>query len=61
QDINLAAAFCQELIFFKQGRLVLNGPTREVLSEENLQRVFEVPAKVHYDDYAQSAQVVYRI
>lgn len=61
QDINLAAAFCQELIFFKQGRLVLNGPTREVLSEENLQRVFEVPAKVHYDDYARSAQVVYRI
>ncbi|MFP4393363.1 MAG: ABC transporter ATP-binding protein [Desulfohalobiaceae bacterium] len=61
QDINLAAAFCQELIFFKQGRLLLHGPTREVLNEENLQWIFEIPAKVYYDDYAQSAQVVYSI
>ncbi len=61
QDINLAAAFCQELIFFKQGRLLLHGPTLDVLNQDNLLRIFGVPAKVHFDNYAQSAQVVYRI
>lgn len=61
QDINLAAAFCQELIFFKQGRLLLHGPTLDVLNQDNLLQIFGVPAKVHFDNYAQSAQVVYRI
>ncbi len=61
QDINLAAAFCHELIFFKQGRIMLHGPTTEVLTPENLELVFGVRGKVYYDTYAQSTQVVFRI
>ncbi len=61
QDINLAASFCHELIFFKQGRIVLSGPTREVLTTETLKSVFDVRSRVYYDDYAGSTQVVFRI
>jgi len=61
QDINLAAAFCSHIIFFKQGRILLHGPTSEVLTPENLERVFDVRAKVYFDDYAQSTQVVFKV
>jgi len=61
QDINLAAAFCSHIIFFKQGRILLHGPTTEVLTPENLERVFDVRAKVYFDDYAQSTQVVFKV
>ncbi|WP_291318969.1 ABC transporter ATP-binding protein [Desulfonatronospira sp.] len=61
QDINLAAAFCSHIIFFKQGRILLHGTTTEVLTPENLERVFDVRAKVYFDDYAQSTQVVFKV
>ncbi len=61
QDINLAAAFCSHMIFFKQGRILLHGPTPEVLTPENLERVFDIRAKVYFDDYAQSTQVVFKV
>ncbi|RQD77940.1 ABC transporter ATP-binding protein [Desulfonatronospira sp. MSAO_Bac3] len=61
QDINLAAAFCSHIIFFKQGRILLHGPTTEVLTPQNLERVFDVRAKVYFDDYAQSTQVVFKV
>ncbi|MFC1591552.1 ABC transporter ATP-binding protein [Thermodesulfobacteriota bacterium] len=60
QDINLAALFCDSLIFMKQGRIAAHGPTREVLSRETLRSVFDVDAKIYFDDYSRSQQVVYR-
>jgi iron complex transport system ATP-binding protein len=60
QDINLAAAFCDHLVFMAKGRMVAHGPTRDILNPDTLHSVFEVDAKVYFENYCESLQVVFR-
>jgi ABC-type cobalamin/Fe3+-siderophores transport system ATPase subunit len=60
QDINLAAMFCQDLVVISEGRVAAAGPTASVLQPEILLKVFQVQAKVYFEDYSQSRQVVFR-
>ena len=46
-DLNLAAAICRELIMMRNGRVVAAGPTSEVLTPENVRRLYDVEADVH--------------
>ena len=60
QDINLAAAYCDYLIFMSQGKIVNHGPVREILNPEIVESVFNVDAKVYFDNYSNSLQIVFR-
>ena len=46
-DLNLAAAICRELILMRDGRVLATGPTSEVLTPENVRRLYDVEADVH--------------
>lgn len=60
QDINLAAIYCDELIFMHQGQIAEHGPVAEVLNSETLRSVFRVESKIYFDDYAEALQVVFK-
>ncbi|MCF8045663.1 MAG: ABC transporter ATP-binding protein [Desulfarculaceae bacterium] len=60
QDINLAAMYCDELVFLKQGRALAKGPVDEVLTEATVREVFGVSCDVAYHPGAGAPQVVYR-
>ena len=45
-DLNLAALYCPRLIFLKQGRVALDGPTAEVFTEANLKDIYEADIRV---------------
>lgn len=60
QDINLAAVFCDHLIFMQAGKVVAHGPTRDTLTRENLHRIFGVESKVYFESYADALQVVFK-
>ena len=60
QDINLAAIFCEYLIFIKNGRIAAYGKTNEVLNANTIKSVFNVDAKVYQDSYSKSKQVVFK-
>lgn len=45
-DLNLAALFCDRLIFLKRGRIVADGPTRRVFTREVLESVYETKVTV---------------
>ena len=60
QDINLAALFCDEFVFMKEGQVVMSGPARETLKNEILKEVFDVDSKITFDDYADANQVVFK-
>lgn len=60
QDINLAALFCENLIFMKHGKIVANGPTGDVLNPETIRSVFNVETQVNDDPFSQSKLVVFR-
>ncbi|MFT4151813.1 MAG: ABC transporter ATP-binding protein [Paracoccaceae bacterium] len=43
-DLGLAARFCDRLVMMQEGRIVANGPPREVLTDERLAQVFGIRA-----------------
>ena len=42
-DLNLAALYCDRLIFLKNGTVAADGPTREIFTRETLERVYDAP------------------
>ena len=60
QDINLAAAYCDYLLFLSAGRLAAHGTTQEILNPDTIRTVFNVKAKVYSDSYSNSLQVVFK-
>ncbi len=60
QDINLAAGYCDYLIFMSDGKIAAHGPTDSVLNPETLRSVFNIEAKVHQESYTGSLQVVFK-
>jgi iron complex transport system ATP-binding protein len=60
QDINLAAAYCDHLIFMSSGQIVNHGPVGAILNPDIIGSVFNVDAKVYFDNYSDSLQVVFR-
>jgi len=46
-DLNLAASICRDLILMRDGRVIAAGPTAEVLTPENVRRLYDVEADVH--------------
>ena len=45
-DLNLAALYCQRLIFIKDGKIVLDGLTEETFNEDNLSHIYETEIRV---------------
>ncbi len=45
-DLNLAALYCRRLIFLKDGRVVLDGPTGETFNDKNLSEIYETDIRV---------------
>ena len=57
-DLNLAAMLCTELVLMRAGRVLANGPTRRVLTAENIRRLYGVEADVTFHDRAGHLTVV---
>jgi iron complex transport system ATP-binding protein len=49
-DLNLAASICRELILVRDGRVLAFGPTADVLTPDNVKRLYDVEADVHVND-----------
>ena len=55
-DLNLAAQFCDRVIFLKKGRLHFDGPPREAFTSERIEAVYGLRVTVIHD--AQGTPVV---
>ena len=60
QDINLAALYCDHLIFLRDGRILVDGPADEALTPETVAAVFDVPARVFHEPFSDSRHVAFR-
>jgi iron complex transport system ATP-binding protein len=47
-DLNLAASLCDRLILMRDGRVVAQGPTRDVLTAAAIRRIYDVEADVSF-------------
>jgi len=60
QDINLAAMYCDELIFMQKGNIYTRGDTDAVLNPDTLNAVFNVDTDITFNAFADSKQVVFK-
>jgi iron complex transport system ATP-binding protein len=58
-NINLAARYCDQLIFMKDGRIQVAGETARVLDEDILKNIFGVEAKLVVEPAIGAPQVVF--
>jgi iron complex transport system ATP-binding protein len=47
-DLNLAAGVCDTLLLLRGGRVLAQGPTRDVLTVATIQQLYDVEADVHF-------------
>ena len=57
-DLNLASRYCDRLILLRDGRIVAMGKPIEVITTENLRKVFEVEVKINYDPETDSINII---
>jgi iron complex transport system ATP-binding protein len=60
QNLNLAALYCDYLIFLKEGKIAAHGDIDAVFTEKNIRAVFGIESKVCFDPYSNSKRVVFR-
>lgn len=58
-DVNLAALFCRRLLFLKEGRVVADGPTEDVLTSEILREIYDTEVLVQEIPGVGKKQVVF--
>jgi iron complex transport system ATP-binding protein len=49
-DLNLAASLCDTLVMMRSGRVLAQGPTREVLTRAMIQQLYDVEADVRFHE-----------
>lgn len=49
-DLNLASMFCDEILMMKNGKILADGNVEHVLTEENIELVYETPVKIEKHD-----------
>jgi iron complex transport system ATP-binding protein len=57
-DLNLAAALCDRMVLLRDGRIMAQGATGEVLTPENVGALYEVEADVQFHQRAGRMMVV---
>ena len=57
-DLNLAASVCDRLVLVRSGRILAQGPTREVLTGAIIQQLYDVEADVHVHEASGHLMVV---
>jgi iron complex transport system ATP-binding protein len=57
-DLNLAASLCDQLVLMKEGRVLAQGPTPEVLTAANVRALYGVDADVRFHEQAGHLTIV---
>lgn len=57
-DLNLAARYCDKLILMSDGRIIAMGRPVEVITTENMKKVFNVDVKIIYEAETNSLNII---
>lgn len=59
QDLNLAAEFCGRLILMTEGRILFEGKPQDVITIENLRKVYGVAVEIEKNRYSKRPMVIF--
>ena len=58
-DLNLAALYCDRILFLYQGKIVDSGTPEAVLTQENIRKYFGIEAQITKNDVTGKIQIYY--
>lgn len=58
-DLNIAAMYCDQVIWMDKGRIIKAGPPEEVITEEDIAQIFKVRSQVTINPITGKIQVYY--
>lgn len=58
-DLNMAAAFCDRLVLIDHGKIVANGTCDEVLTLQNLKKVFNIDAQIDRHPFHNNQRITF--
>lgn len=58
-DLNIAATYCDYLYVLKEGEVVAKGNPRDILTEELIKRVYDVPARIIKEPESNQLHIAY--
>ena len=58
-DLNLAALYCDRILFLYQGKIVDSGTPVAVLTQENIRKYFGIEAQITKNDVTGKIQIYY--
>jgi iron complex transport system ATP-binding protein len=59
-DLNLAASWSDEILFLKNGEIKAMGKTEDVMTQDNIELIFDVKSKVEFNEFVQAKQVYFK-
>jgi iron complex transport system ATP-binding protein len=59
-ELNLAIQFADHLFFLKEGKLIANGVTNNILSADLLEKVFDVKVEMIYSAYTEKPYIIFK-
>ena len=59
-DLNIAALYCDEIVALQDGKIIAQGPVKEVLTAELIKNLYHVNAKVLERDTGEPAIIYER-
>lgn len=59
-NLNLAAAYCDEILIMNNAKIVSSGATVETLNASIIEEVFGVESTIFWDEYNQSQQISFK-
>ncbi|WP_319413152.1 heme ABC transporter ATP-binding protein [uncultured Cohaesibacter sp.] len=57
-DLNIAAMFAHRLLVFKKGRIVADGAPEDILTDDLMEEVFNIPLRVNRPPHVPSAYIL---
>ncbi len=59
-DLNIAVAYCNKIIVINHGEIIATGTPNEVISEELIHKIYDVPAHIEYNEYLGRNMIIFK-
>jgi len=59
-DLNLAAMYCDRMIFMREGHILSQGETEDVFREETIEEVFGIKGRIIIPPFSEGKQVIFQ-
>ncbi len=59
-DLNMAIVYCDKVIVIDDGKIIKIGKPSEIITEELIKKIYDVPSHIEYNDFLERNMVIFK-